>query len=207
MKKSMLVGLLLVCSSGASWAMGGDIQKGQAVAGSICMACHGIDGISPIPTQPHLAAQIPEYIEKQLHDMKSVNGAPPERNNPVMSGIVMMLSDDDMRNVAAWYASRPPKIFQTITPEHVPVGESLWRAGDKDRGVPACAGCHGPTGSGIPVRYPRLSGQYQQYTETQLLNFRNGTRHNDPAGVMRSIAGRLSVDEIKALADFTAGLH
>ncbi|NDU85317.1 MAG: cytochrome c4 [Ferrovum sp.] len=201
-------GCIALCSLlSTAWAAPGDPEKGKVVASSICYACHGLDGVSPIPTQPHLAAQIPEYVVKQLNDMKSVGGAPPARDNPIMAGIVAMLSPDDMRNVAAWYAIQPPHLTQSTDPQRVAVGQKLWRAGDGDRGVPACAGCHGPTGAGVPALYPRLSGQYQDYTELQLQHFKDGTRANDPAAVMRSIAHRLTNDEIKALSDFMAGLH
>ena len=206
MIRTMIVVLLVMLSS-ATWAQQGDPQKGKVIADSVCFACHGADGVSPIATQPHLAAQQPDYIIKQLNNMKSVNGAPPLRNNPIMSGVVGMLSEDDIRNVAAWYAAQPPKLSQATRSKLVAMGEKLWRAGDVDRGVPACAACHGPTGSGIPALYPRLSGQYQEYTEIQLQHFKNGTRSNDPAAIMRSIAHRLSNEEIKALADFTAGLR
>lgn len=198
----------LLCGAGSSaWALGGDIEKGKAIATSVCSACHGLDGVSPISTQPHLAAQIPDYIVKQLNDMTSVNGAPAARDNPIMSGIVPMLSAADRRNVAAWYASQPAHLTGSVDAKQVGVGQHLWRAGDGDRGVPACSGCHGPTGVGVPASYPRLSGQYQDYLETQLQHFKDGSRANDQAGVMRSIAHRLTNDEIKALADYAAGLH
>ncbi len=206
MKKTLLV-LLLLSMGSTAWAVQGDAEKGKQIASSVCFACHGLDGVSPIPTQPHLAAQLPDYIVKQLNNMKSVNGAPPLRNNPIMSGIVASMTDADMRNVAAWYAAQPPKRSQATDAKLVAVGEKLWRGGEADRGVPACAGCHGPTGSGIPALYPRLSGQYQEYTEAQLQHFKNGTRANDPAAIMRTIAHRLSNEDIKALADYTAGLH
>ena len=207
MNRAMIL-VVLALLSPATWALqGGDPQKGKVIADSVCFACHGADGVSPIPTQPHLAAQLPDYIAKQLNNMKSVGGAPPLRDNPIMSGVVGMLSDEDIRNVAAWYAAQPPKRSQATRGKLVAMGEKLWRGGDIDRGVPACAACHGPTGSGIPALYPRLSGQYQEYTEIQLQHFKNGTRSNDPSAIMRSIAHRLSNEEIKALADFTAGLR
>ncbi len=206
MKKTLMLLLLLVMGSTA-WAFQGDAEKGKQIASSVCFACHGLDGVSPIPTQPHLAAQLPDYIVKQLSNMKSVNGAPPARNNPIMSGVVASMTEADMRNVAAWYAAQPAKRSQANDPKLVAVGQKLWRGGEADRGVPACAGCHGPTGSGIPALYPRLSGQYQEYTETQLQHFKNGTRSNDPNSIMRTIAHCLSNEEIKALADFTAGLR
>ncbi len=206
MKKTVIL-VLLAALSPLTWAAHGNAQKGRVIADSVCFACHGIDGVSPIPTQPHLAAQQPDYLVKQLNDMKSINGAPPLRNNPIMSGVVSMLSDEDIRNVAAWYATQPPKLSQATHTKLAAVGQKLWRAGDVDRGVPACSGCHGPTGEGIPAPYPRLSGQYSEYTEIQLQHFKNGSRSNDPSAVMRSIAHRLSNEEIRALADFTAGLR
>ncbi len=205
--KKWLFCVLLGCAGHNAWALEGDPAKGKVIATSICSACHGLDGVSPISTQPHLAAQIPDYIVKQLNDMKSVNGAPAARDNPIMSGIVPMLSAEDIRNVAAWYGDQPPHVTGSLDPKRVEIGQKLWRAGDVDRAVPACSGCHGPTGAGVPALYPRLSGQYQDYLEVQLQHFRDGTRANDPAGVMRSIAHRLTNDEVKALADYAAGLH
>ncbi|MBU6467522.1 MAG: cytochrome c4 [Betaproteobacteria bacterium] len=188
-----------------SYAQKPDPLKGKAVASGVCYACHGLEGVSPIPTQPHLAGQVEEYIVKQIENMKSVNGAPPERENLVMSGIVPMLSDADIQNVAAWYAAQKPNLASAHNKQYVVVGEHLWRAGDNVRGIPACASCHGPTGAGVPSQYPRLAGQYQEYTETQLLHFKNGTRHN--SAIMMAIASRLSNEEIKALSDFAAGLR
>ncbi len=187
--------------------VGGDPVKGKVIATSICSACHGLDGVSPIPTQPHLAAQIPDYVVKQLDDMTSVNGAPPARDNPIMSGIVTMLNPADRLNVAAWYAEQAPHVTGALNAKEVILGQQLWRAGDADRGIPACSGCHGPAGAGVPALYPRLAGQYQEYLEGQLQHFREGTRTNDPGGVMRSIAHRLTNEEIKAVVDYAAGLH
>lgn len=202
-----LICWVLCCAGQTAWALGGDPEKGKVIATSICSACHGLDGVSPISTQPHLAAQIPDYVVKQLDDMTSVNGASPARDNPIMSGIVPMLNADDRRNVAAWYAIQPAHLTGTLSLNEAHIGQKLWRAGDADRGIPACTGCHGPTGAGIPALYPRLSGQYQDYLEGQLQHFKDGVRANDPGGVMRSIAHRLTNDEIKALADYAAGLH
>ncbi|KXW55575.1 cytochrome c4 [Ferrovum sp. PN-J185] len=204
MFKTILTLSLLVLTI-STYAQNGDPAKGKVVASGVCYACHGLDGVSPIPTQPHLAGQVEEYIVKQLENMKSINGAPPERENLVMSGIVPTLSDADMKNVAAWYAEQKPNLASAHSKQSVAVGEHLWRAGDTVRGIPACASCHGPTGAGVPSQYPRLAGQYQEYTETQLLHFKSGTRHN--SAIMMAIASRLSNDEIKALADFTAGLR
>ncbi|KXW58559.1 c-type cytochrome [Ferrovum myxofaciens] len=202
-----MTGLLLSLLVLPAYAQPGNPEKGKVIASSICYACHGLDGVSPIPTQPHLAAQIPDYVVKQLNDMKSVNGAPPARDNPIMAGIVSMLSAEDMRNVAAWYAIQPPHLTRANDPKLVSIGQKIWRGGDADRDVPACSSCHGPTGAGVPAPYPRLSGQYQEYTELQLQHFKEGTRSNDPAAVMRTIAHRLTNEEIKALSDYAAGVY
>ncbi|HQT81063.1 cytochrome c4 precursor [Ferrovum sp. JA12] len=204
MFKTIIAVCLLVLTT-CSYAKKPDPVKGKAVASGVCYACHGLEGVSPIPTQPHLAGQVQEYIVKQIENMKSVNGAPPERENLVMSGIVPMLSDADIQNVAAWYAEQKPHTASAHSQQSVVIGEHLWRAGDTIRGIPACASCHGPTGAGVPSQYPRLSGQYREYTETQLLHFKSGARHN--SAIMMAIASRLSNEEISALADFTAGLR
>lgn len=176
-----------------------DLAKGQAVA-QVCAACHTADGSRGSPANPILQGQIPEYIAKQLHEFKS--GA---RKNAVMNGMAATLSEDDIRNVAAFYGSKSAKPGFAKQKDLVALGEKIYRGGILEKSVPACAGCHGPAGSGIPAQYPRLSGQHSDYTEAQLTAFRSGARANGP--MMMTIAARMSDKEIKAVADYIAGLR
>jgi cytochrome c553 len=183
-----------------------DLARGQAIAAQVCAACHAADGNSTGGAYPKLAGQHAEYLVKELKDFKpQPGGKPPARNNAIMAGFASALSDQDMINVAAWFASQTPKPGFARDAKTVPEGQKIWRAGIADKGVPACAACHGPTGQGIPVQYPRLSGQWSEYVVAQLQAFQQGTRNNNEP--MRQIAHRLSDDEIKAVADYAAGLH
>ncbi|RQH02906.1 c-type cytochrome [Paraburkholderia dinghuensis] len=182
-----------------------DIARGQAIASQVCAACHGADGNSAGGAYPKLAGQHAEYLVKQLRDFKPQGGKPPLRNNLIMAGFAAVLSDQDMINVTAWFSSQTPKPGFAHDVKTVALGQTIWRGGIADKGVPACAACHGPTGQGIPIQYPRLSGQWSEYVVAQLNAFQQGTRNNsDP---MRQIAHRMSDDEIKAVADYAAGLH
>jgi cytochrome c553 len=184
-----------------------DPAKGKIVAESICVACHGVDGNSMTSANPHLAGQIEPYLYKQMVNFKAADGKPAARDNAIMAGMVAALSDEDMRNVAAWYASQKLKPESAKDETSLALGKKLWRQGDHKKGIPACAGCHGPAGAGLPAQYPRLSGQFAEYTETQLKAFRIGARANDPEQMMRMIAEKLSDVEIKAVADYAAGLR
>jgi cbb3-type cytochrome c oxidase subunit III len=179
-----------------------DLAKAKTIAETVCVACHGADGNSAIAANPILAGQGPAYIFKQLTEFKSA-----VRKNDIMAGMASTLSEDDMKSVALYFSQQKPKPSAATDEKLVAAGQSLWRKGDFERGVPACAGCHGPTGAGIPAQYPRLSGQYAEYTSTQLKNFRIEERSNDPARVMRTIADKLSDKQIKAVADYIAGLR
>jgi cytochrome c553 len=183
-----------------------DAAKGQQVASQICAACHNPDGNSAVAANPKLAGQHADYLYKQMKNFKAEGGKPAERNNPIMVGMVAALADQDMKNVAAWYA------IQTQTGElaknqDIQVGQKLYRAGDASRGLPACAACHGPAGAGIPAQYPRIGGQFADYTEAQLKAFRTGERGNDPNKMMRAVAAKMSDVEIKAVSDYVAGLR
>lgn len=176
-----------------------DLDKGKATAMAICAACHGADGHSPIPANPHLAGQHAEYIAAQLAAFKS--GA---RANPIMAGMAAPLSPDDMRNVAAYYAQQAPKGGAAKDKALAERGQVIWRAGLKQGNVPACAGCHGAAGAGIPAQYPRLAGQYPELTLGWLKAYASGARAH---GVMGPIAQRLSEADMKALAEYIAGLR
>ena len=183
-----------------------DPAKGQQVAAQICAACHNPDGNSSVSANPKLAGQHADYLYKQLKNFKADGGKPAERNSAVMAGMVAALTDQDMKNVAAFYVSQTQKGEQAKT-QAIEAAQKLYRAGDASRGLPACAGCHGPAGAGIPAQYPRIGGQFAEYTEAQLKAFREGSRANDPNRMMRAVAARMSDAEIKAVSDYIAGLR
>jgi cbb3-type cytochrome c oxidase subunit III len=183
-----------------------DLNRGQAIAAQVCASCHGADGNSAGGAYPKLAGQHPEYLTKELKDFKTQPGAKgPARNNPIMAGIAGALSDQDMVNVSAWFATQVPKPGYAHNKNTVALGQKIYRGGIAEKGVPACASCHGPTGQGIPSQYPRLSGQWADYTAAQLTAFQQAVRNNNEP--MHAIAARLSENEIKAVADYVAGLH
>jgi len=177
-----------------------DLAKGQATSTTVCAACHTNDGSRGSPANPIIQGQHPEYLVKQLTEFKAG-----KRKNPIMQGIAAALSEADMKNVAAFYASKQPKPGFAKNKDTVELGEKIYRGGIADRSVPACAGCHGPNGSGIPAQYPRLSGQHADYTLAQLNAFRSGARANSPQ--MMGVASKMNDAEIKAVADYIAGLH
>lgn len=201
------VGLLWAAQAAAQGSAKPDLDKGAQIAKQVCAACHAADGNSVAPANPKLAGQIPEYLHKQLANFKAQGGRKAERIDPIMGGMVAGLSDGDMRNVAAYYAAQKLQPAKATSKDLAAAGQKLWRGGNAATGVPACAGCHGPAGAGVPSQYPRLSGQYAAYVETQLKQFRAGTRANDPNGMMRGVAARMSDQEIKAAAEYVAGLR
>lgn len=187
-------------------ALKADPAKGEQMATQVCAACHGADGNSTAPINPKLAAQHPVYLQKQLADFKVQEGAKAAaRPSPVMSAFAAPLTPQDMLNLSAYYSAKQLKPSAAKNKDTVDLGRDIYRGGIANKGVPSCAGCHGPTGSGIPSQYPRIGGQYADYTESQLGAFRSGARHNNAA--MVAIASRLSDHEIKAVADYIAGLR
>lgn len=177
-----------------------DLVKGEASYGAVCAACHGVDGNSGTPAYPKLAQQHPEYLVKQLQEFKS-----DKRNNAIMKGFASALSDEDMKNIAFWVTSKKAKTGYASDKSLVTLGERIYRGGIADRQVPACAGCHSPTGAGIPAQYPRLSGQHADYAVAQLTAFRDGVRKNSLQ--MTQVAAKLNDREIKAVSDYVAGLR
>lgn len=177
-----------------------DLAKGEASYSAVCAACHAADGNSTIAVNPTLAQQHPEYLVKQLKEFKS--GV---RADAVMQGMAALLTDEDMLNVAAWLASQKAKEGFAKDKDLVSLGERIYRGGIQDRSIAACTGCHSPSGAGIPSQYPRLSGQHADYTVKQLTDFRDGKRGNNPQ--MRDVAAKLNDREIKAVADYIAGLR
>ena len=177
-----------------------DLAAGEAKATQVCAACHTADGSRGLAANPILQGQHPQYLAKQLEDFKSG-----KRKNAVMQGMAAPLSEADIRNVAAFYASKKAKDGFASNKDLVGLGEKIYRGGIAAKGVPACAGCHSPNGAGIPAQYPRLGGQHADYTKAQLTAFRQGDRHN--SAPMTTISANLSDKEITALADYIAGLR
>lgn len=177
-----------------------DLNQGSAKFTAVCAACHGADGNSGTPANPKLAQQHPEYLVKQLQEFKSG-----KRASPVMQAFASQLSDADMKNIGYWAGSQRAKPGFAKDKELVALGEKIYRGGIGERQVAACAGCHSPNGAGVPAQYPRLSGQHADYTAAQLTNFRDGVRKNSVQ--MAQIAARLNDREIRAVADYIAGLR
>lgn len=180
----------------------GDPAKALKLANEVCGACHGMDGNSATPIYPSLAGQHPEYTAKQLRDFRS--GA---RRNAIMAPNVAKLTDDDILNLAAFYAAQQPKPRLAKNAELVAAGLRLYMGGNAGSGVPACAACHGPAGAGIPAQFPRLAGQHAKYVESQLRHFRSGARANDGGRMMQVIARKLTDQEMKAVAEYVSGLR
>jgi cytochrome c553 len=177
-----------------------DLAKGGAISTQVCVACHTADGSRGAPANPIIAGQHPEYLAKQLAEFKSG-----KRKNPVMSGMVATLSEEDIRNVAAFYASKTAKPGFAKNKATLALGEKIYRGGIADRNIPACAGCHGPAGSGMPAQYPRIGGQHGDYIDAQMNAFRSGSRANAP--MMTAIAAKMNDKEIQAVSDYIAGLR
>jgi cbb3-type cytochrome c oxidase subunit III len=205
-----LVVAVLLGIGGTAQAQGApkkvDLAKGQQIASQACAACHGADGNATGPANPKLAGQHAEYLYKQLVNFVPQPGAKQaERVNAIMMGFASTLSDDDKRNVAAYYSSQVKKPSSAKDKALVELGQQIYRGGIPGKQVPSCAGCHGPAGAGMPAQYPRLAGQWAEYTESQLVQFRGGQRMN--SAQMTAISARLSDREIKAVADYVAGLR
>ncbi|MGH8686343.1 MAG: c-type cytochrome [Burkholderiales bacterium] len=184
-----------------------DLAKGGQIAKQVCSACHAADGNSVAPANPKLAGQFADYLRKQLGDFKAQGSKKAARDNAIMAGMVASLSTADEGAVAAYFASQKLRPAAASEKDVAAAGRTLWRGGVAARGVPACAGCHGPAGVGIPGVYPRLSGQFPEYIEAQLKLFRSGGRANDPNGMMRGVAASMTDDEIKAVSQYAAGLR
>jgi cytochrome c553 len=202
----LLAGTLV---SAAVFAQGekADIAKAQQTAGTVCAACHGADGNSIQAVNPILAGQHSEYLAKQLGDFKSKDGKPAVRSNPIMAGMVANLSDDDMRGLAAFFEAQKPRPRAARDAAKARLGQSIYRGGILSKGVAACTACHSPNGAGVPAQFPRVAGQYAEYTAAQLKAFRSGERANDPNRIMRTVAEKLSDQEIAAVAEYISGLR
>jgi cytochrome c553 len=199
--KSKSFAFVLAISAACAWG-GEESAKVPAIAGQVCATCHGADGNSLIPVNPKLAGQHAGYIAKQLTEFKSG-----KRANPVMAGMAAMLSKDDVKSVADYFASQKPGPGAARDRESAALGQSIFRGGIPAKGIPSCSSCHSPNGAGVPALFPRLSGQHADYTSVQLKSFRAGERANDENSVMRTVAARLTDQEITQLSEYIAGLH
>ncbi len=200
---SLLTAAALAATAFPAFAAGPakpDLAKGEASYAAVCAACHAADGNSTIGANPKLAQQHPEYLNKQLHEFKSG-----KRANAIMSGMVATLTEDDMRNISAWLATKQAAQGFAKDKALVTLGERIYRGGIADRNIAACAACHSPNGAGIPSQYPRLAGQHAEYTAAQLVQFRDGVRTN--SAQMTGVAAKLNDREIKAVSDYIAGLR
>lgn len=210
--KSLLVATLAICGSvsaadapktvvKADPAKGGTLyDSGDAARGlPACMSCHGAAGNSTIVANPKLAGQVTEYTYKQLVDFTT-----PLRQQPVMTTYAKMLTDDEKKHIAAYLGLQKQTPGAAKNKDSVELGRKIYRGGIAEKGVAACASCHGANGGGIPSQYPRLSGQHQDYTYAQLEAFKNGTRKNSIQ--MTTLSQRMSPEEMKAVADYVAGL-
>jgi len=191
--------LALFVVSGAHAA--GDAAAGEKLT-TTCAGCHGADGNSPVAMYANLAGQHEAYLVKQLQDFKSG-----KRVGPTMVGMAAMLDDQGVLDVAAWYASQTRKVGETPV-DQAALGQSLYRGGNPESGVPACSSCHGIGGAGVgSAGFPSVSGQHAQYTTIELDRFKKGERSNDYSGMMRDIAARMTKDEMNAVANYMQGLH
>ena len=207
MKKLSLLFCLSLTISGFTLAQG-DAEAGKAKSAT-CAACHGSDGNSMIPMNPKLAGQHQKYLVKQLHEFKAaaMSSGKEGRNNAVMNGMAVGLSDQDMLDISAYFSSQTAKPGATPE-EYVAPGAALYRGGDAERKITACIACHGPRGNGMgQAGFPDISGQHLDYTVSQLKMFRSGDRHNDLNGMMRDIAAKLTDEDITILANYISGLH
>lgn len=180
----------------------GTVEAGQAKSAT-CMACHGMDGNSANPEWPSLAGQHSSYILKQLKHFKAG-----ERQNLLMSPMAMILADQDMEDLAAFYAAQTPRPAGETEPSKLQRGQAIYRAGIASKGVPSCAGCHGPNGRGIPgAAFPMIGGQHAVYAAVQLRGYKSGDRATDPNSMMRTIASRLTDEDIDAVASYLQGMR
>ena len=179
-----------------------ELEQAKKIVTNLCIACHGIDGNSPLPANPNLSGQHAGYITKQLMQFK--NG---ERDNAVMKGMVANLTEQDMINLGSYFEQQKQNLLFAKSNGENSLGEKIYRAGVATKGLPACASCHGPAGHGIPDLYPRLNSQHAAYTISQLNAFRLETRMNDNAMMMRTIAQKLTDKEMNEVADYIQGLR
>jgi cytochrome c553 len=201
MNKLVLTTLIVLTLNSVVAIAAGDPAKGKAKSES-CASCHGVDGNSTNPAWPKIAGQHPKYLLKELRDFKAG-----KRRNELMTPMVAGLNQQDMEDLVAYFASNPPRPGYAEE-DQVHLGEKLYRGGNFESGFAACMSCHGPAGSGNPLgAVPVVSGQHSDYIASQLRAFRSGERANDPYGIMRDVARRMTDEEIEAVANYIEGLH
>lgn len=199
--KKLLIATIATLAAVSHVHAAADIEAGKTKS-AMCAACHGQDGNSPAPNFPKLAGQHADYLAKQLKEFKSG-----ERVDATMNGMAAALSEQDMADIAAFYASQKGTVGKAAE-DKVEAGQNMYRAGNAASGVAACAACHGPAGAGNPMaRFPSLSGQHADYTVAQLKNFRAAARANDAGSMMRGVAKKMTDAEIEAVAQYIQGLH
>ena len=202
---------VLVClfiSFNINAAEQGNAENGKAKS-ITCSACHGVDGNSAIPMNPKLAGQHEKYLVKQLTEFKlaSKTGGKDGRNNAIMNGMSAALSEQDIRDLAAYYSSQEAVPGES-TQDAVEQGNKLYIGGDLKRGITACIACHGPKGNGTSLSgFPDISGQHSVYISSQLKSFRSGGRANSLNGMMADIAKRMTDDDIEVISNYVAGLY
>jgi len=214
MKRSLLLAAVVLTAWPAAAALAQnppakpDLAKAQGIVKEVCSACHGLDGNSATAVNPNLAGMPAQYITLQLTHFKA--GI---RVNPVMQGMAATLSPEDMKLLGILFSGQKPKGLAAKDASLLKAGQALYRGGDAGAGIPACAACHSPDGSGVPKNYPRLAGQYADYTYAQLKAFKSGDRGADSAGkdvngrIMATIAGKMTDAQMKAVAEYTSGLR
>ena len=198
-----MAGLALVANAASADSLvDGSAEDGKAKS-LTCSACHGPEGISANPMWPNIAGQNAPYLVQQLQAFKSGS-----RVDPLMSSQAMLLSEEDMADLAVYFESLPAATQVVADPSLISRGEALYRGGDSDKGTPACLACHGPSGKGNPAaRYPYIAGQHATYTAKQLNDYASGARESDgKTRMMRDIAERLSKEDIQALSSYIQGL-
>ena len=187
-----------------------DDAKGKEIANNLCASCHSVDGNSGIATYPRLAAQLPNYLERQVHDIKDGKRAWGQSVAMRVSPGVSTLTNDQIRDVAAYFATQAPKPGETNPKENAELGAQIYRGGLAAKKIPACMSCHGPNGAGMPgggsaiLAFPRLGGQHKAYVVEQMKAFQSGQRKNS---IMADIANRMSEEELNAVGNFIQGLH
>lgn len=199
-------GALSASAQTASPAKSAPARTVPPIVTQVCAGCHGLEGNSVAPANPKLAAQHPQYLRRQLAGFRvKEGGGAADRASPLMAGFAMMLTPESANEVSAYYAAQALVPAVAMDSQVAIAGQRIFRAGIASKGVPACSGCHGPSGAGIPAEYPRIAGQYAEYSAAQLVAFRQGTRQNSPQ--MSAIASRLSDLEIRAVSEYLAGLR